>query len=143
MDKAIEWYEKAYEMHEGDAGYAAAQISDIYEDLGNQEKKLEWEEKSAKEGFAGAMIRMGLRYDGEDASPADREKAIAWYRKAYEAQGGAAESAALFLAMAYDNQGQVDQAVEWYQKVIGFHGTNEKWAKEMMAECLKRHGLNQ
>ena len=116
LDKAIEWYQKAYELHGDDAGFAAYQLAGIYSDEENVVKKWKWTKKSAQEGYDEAMLDMGLRYDEGNASPEDQAKAMEWYQTAYAQHGTAVGDAALLIAMMYDRQEQAEKAFEWYSK---------------------------
>lgn len=116
LKKAMEWYEKAYNLHGMIAGDAAYQLAGIYSDEENDEKKWEWTKKSANEGYDEAMIDIGLCYDGDDASSEDQAKAMEWYQTAYAQHGTAVGDAALLIAMMYDRQEQAEKAFEWYSK---------------------------
>lgn len=116
LDKAIEWYQKAYELHGDDAGFAAYQLAGIYSDEENVVKKWEWTEKSAQEGYDEAMLDIGLRYDGDDELSEDLDQAMEWYQKAYAQHGSVAGDAAILIAMIYERKDQEEKAFEWYSK---------------------------
>ncbi len=66
----------------------------IFESHGDYASAMEWYGKGAKAGYDWAMFNTGLFYQKGKGVPQDTEEAKAWYKKAYDRHGDAAEKAA-------------------------------------------------
>ena len=60
QDKAIEWYQKAYECHGEVAGPAAFVLGCMYGNQGNMGKAFAWYSKGAAEGLDWCMCSLAL-----------------------------------------------------------------------------------
>jgi len=100
-DKAIEWYQKAYEMDDkGASGSSANNLGYIYADLKEYEKSKEWYKKGIIKNSPSANFGLGLLYkkdykmgDMRGANSLgllyqhdldDNKNAEIWYKKAVE-----------------------------------------------------------
>jgi TPR repeat protein len=94
----------------GDLLYMEA---DLLDERGQYTEALPLLLKGAKAGDTSCQILLGnYLSDGRKGIPVDRKRAIYWYMRAYK-QGSSA--AASNLAMTYRKQGDVDEALRWYE----------------------------
>ncbi len=106
IDKAIEWYRKSYEQQGEKAQDAAYKLRDIYNHLLHEEAQgFEWNQRGAAWGDDEAMYNIGVSYKWKD-----KDKALEWFRMAYEKQGEKAGAAAYQIGCLLDN----DEAFTWF-----------------------------
>lgn len=80
----LESAKKAYESHEENAGELADDIGRRYDEMGDFQTAFQWYQKSAEEDWDWGMFHLAGCYAAGEGTSQDTEKAIAWYRKAYE-----------------------------------------------------------
>lgn len=93
-EEAKVWYKKAYEKHGEAAAKAADKMGLIFTSQHDYAGALEWYKKSAEAGYDWTMVKTGVIYQYGKGVPQDTEEAKAWYKKAYDRHGDAAEKAA-------------------------------------------------
>ena len=83
----------------------------------DEKKAVEWYEKAAAQGNAGAQYNLGVSYYNGQGVGKDEKKAVEWYEKAAAQSDADAQYA---LGVCYENgKGVVKdekKAVEWYEK---------------------------
>ena len=113
----LESAKKAYESHEENAGELADDIGRRYDEMGDFQTAFQWYQKSAEEDWDWGMFHLAGCYAAGEGTSQDTEKAIAWYRKAYEKQGDAAGEAANEIGRIYLNLPQHEkEALEWFRR---------------------------
>ena len=105
---AIKYFEKAYEL--GSAG-GAEKLYQAYTELGDEEKKKEWELKGAEMGVAWIQYNLGISYK----KSGDLGEAEKWYLKSAEQNYSEAQNNLGFL---YEDQGKYTEAEKWYLKAV-------------------------
>ena len=139
QDKAIEWYIKAIESGNMEAGTklrnlekkvieklvkngdidTIIKLAEYYEEIKDYLTAFFYYEKAAEQGNATAQFNLGYFYDEGLGVEQDYKKAKEWYEKAAE-QGNA--TAQFNLGYLYENGLGVEQdykkAKEWYEKAI-------------------------
>ena len=103
---AIKYFEKAYEL--GSAG-GAEKLYQAYTELGDEEKKKEWELKGAEMGVDWIQYNLGNYYK----KSGNLEEAEKWYLKSAE-QGYI--NAQYNLGNLYTKLGNIKKAEYWYLK---------------------------
>lgn len=117
MEKASECFLDAYD-HNGDAaGTAADEIGGIYAFSWQDNKEaVEWYRRGAELGSDLAMHDLGWMYDNGKGVEEDKDKAMEYYRKAYDRQGKAAGRAACNIGNLYEETyREYEKALEWYR----------------------------
>ena len=113
-EKAIEYYKKAYELNGGAKGQAANIIGDTYNKLRIYEEANKWYRCAGEAGYDWGWYNLGNNYHYAECGVAqDYEKAIEYYKKAYELNGEAKGGAATRIARAYRSQGNKEEAAKW------------------------------
>ncbi len=109
FDKAIYWYEKAYEKDRGSD--AANNIGYLYKEQKKYNEAIQWYEKAIDKNHALSCYNLAYLYDEILKKPG---QAISYYEKAYKLGN---KSAPLSLGIIYKNNYQdYDKAIEWYEK---------------------------
>ena len=114
--KAVEWYQKAYEIKGECAGVAALNIGSLFDNNGDYESAVEWYRRGAELGDDGAMFNLGVCYEEGKGVEENQSKAREWYRKAYEGKGECAGQAACNIGNLFYNNEYYESAVEWYRR---------------------------
>ena len=101
--------------------------------LKNYPNAVQWEQEATK-GDADAMYNLGHTYQ---TKVKDFDKAIYWYKKAYEQDKGS--DAANNIGYLYKEQKQYDNAILWYQKAIAMnHALSSYNLAYLYDEILKK-----
>lgn len=125
-DKALEFYKKAYELKGGAAGKSANCIGFINEEKNNYGEVIKWFESAGLMGRDWGWYNLAYRYCNGQGVDEDRDKALEFYKKAYELGGEAAGDSACNIGWIYYNQGEYGEANTWYRKA-GEAGCDWGW----------------
>ena len=119
IQKAIQLFEKAYEMSGEAAGNSANQIGLIYWNENDYSKANEWHQKAGEAGYDWGWNNLALSYRNGDGVEKDIQKAIQLFEKAYGMSGEAAKKSAEWLMNIYNNElYDSGKAQEWKNKWI-------------------------
>ena len=120
--KAIEWFQKAYELGASDgalyAGYA-------YRDSGDFDHSVEWLEKAYEAGNVNGAFELGFIFDQGTNCEVDYEKAFDWFMKAAEmGNAAAAQNIGVYYNVGHYVEKDTAKANEWFQKAkdMGYTG---------------------
>ncbi len=115
-------YEKIHESPE-----AMYSLGNSYYIKGDYKKAVEWYEKAAAKGQAGAMYSLGYCYQYERGVTKDYKKAVEWYEKA-AAKGHASAMWSLGNCYYYGRGVDTDKkkAVEWFKKAAALGHSDAK-----------------
>lgn len=112
LDKAIENYQKCYDIHDDFAGKSANRIGIIYDGV-NSNKAKEWYKNAADEDYDWGCYNLGWCFYNDK----DIALAVHYFFKAYELNGDAQEKAAYQIGNIYklyfDDQ---YMANEWHKR---------------------------
>ena len=126
MQKAVQLYEKAYEIGGAAAGKSANQIGSIYWNEKKHTEAKEWFEKSSEAGYDWSWYNIAGFYCDGRGIERDTQKAIQLYGKTYEIGGAAAGKSANQIGDIYLNEKKYTEANEWYKKA-GEAGCDWGW----------------
>ena len=119
LDKAMEWYQNAYDLHGEKEGYAANAIGVVYWNKSDRERAKVWIQRGVDLGNELAMWDMGYLYKNGFSENGcwvhDDEKAMEYWEKTYEMHGEKATSAAIEIAKYYQYKDK-EKAMKWYQR---------------------------
>lgn len=120
--KNINQHKKANEdnsLKPGDSGTEATKLfflaSEKWEE-GNKKSAFLLFLKAAKLGEASAQHNVGLFYDIGEGIKKDKDKALYWYKKAWE--GDHQTSSCINIALLYLGNGQRERAIFWWKKAV-------------------------
>lgn len=117
IKKALELYEKTYNMGNQAMGNIANQIGIIYSNEDDDELAVEWYQKAANTGYDWGWYNLGYKYRNGQGIREDKAKAIECYQKAYDLQDEAAKDAAKEIADIYINElYDFDEGKKWQAK---------------------------
>jgi TPR repeat protein len=110
-DKAIYWYEKAYDKEPSND--IANNLGYLYDDLGQYDKAIQYYKWATENGHALSALNLGILCKNRLQ---DYDKAIEWYKKAYNMgnMGGANGLGYLYKNIKND----LKKAEEWYNNAI-------------------------
>lgn len=123
--KALQLYERAYDMMDEVSGYAACRIGEIYKaGIGirpDMKKAFFWYERAAESHLEEAFFALGECYEHGEGTELDSEQAMTWYKKAYDCGGEYAGRAscriALILEQCREPSEKLDKEIlQWLQK---------------------------
>lgn len=80
---------------------------------GNLREALKLFKQAADEGDEGAQHNVGYFYDVGEGIPVDKEKALFWYKKAFE---NGAKYSCDNIGIIYKERGDIDSAKIWFMK---------------------------
>jgi uncharacterized protein len=110
-DKAIEWYEKAYDMDDvGAAGSAANNLGFLYDQTKQYKRSEKWYKKGIAKNSSNSSLGLGNLYKKLH----QYDDAIFYYKKAYKMEN---TSGANSLGLLYDEAlNDVNTAEFWYKE---------------------------
>lgn len=123
-DKALEYYQKQYDICKSWSATPLRNIANIYADEGEETSAEEWYKKAldafktlAEAGNADAMNEIGFMYDNGTGVELDYGKAMEWYEKAVD-EGNVEAMANIGFLYEYGNGVDQDfaKAMECYEK---------------------------
>ncbi len=120
--KAIEWFQKAYEMG---ASTGALYAGYAYSDRGDFDHSVEWLEKAYEAGNVKGAFNLGVIFDEGTNCEVDYEKAFDWFMKAAEmGNAAAAQNIGVYYNEGYYVEKDTAKANEWFQKAkdMGYTG---------------------
>ena len=120
--KAIEWFQKAYELG---ASNGALYAGYVYRDSGDFDHSVEWLEKAYEAGNANGAFELGLIFDQGTNCEVDYEKAFDWFMKAAEmGNAAAAQNIGVYYNVGHYVEKDTAKANEWFQKAedMGYTG---------------------
>ena len=120
--KAIEWFQKAYELG---ASNGALYAGYVYRDSGDFDHSVEWLEKAYEAGNVNGAFYLGVIFDQGTNCEVDYEKAFDWFMKAAEmGNAAAAQNIGVYYNVGHYVEKDTAQANEWFQKAedMGYTG---------------------
>lgn len=120
--KAIEWFQKAYELG---ASNGALYAGYVYRDSGDFDHSVEWLEKAYEAGNVNGAFYLGVIFDQGTNCEVDYEKAFDWFMKAAEmGNAAAAQNIGVYYNVGHYVEKDTAKANEWFQKAkdMGYTG---------------------
>ena len=120
--KAIEWFQKAYELG---ASNGALYAGYVYRDSGDFDHSVEWLEKAYEAGNVNGAFYLGVIFDQGSNCEVDYEKAFDWFMKAAEmGNAAAAQNIGVYYNVGHYVEKDTAKANEWFQKAkdMGYTG---------------------
>ena len=120
--KAIEWFQKAYELG---ASNGALYAGYVYRDSGDFDHSVEWLEKAYEAGNASGAFELGVIFHWGTNCEVDYEKAFDWFKKAADmGNATAAKNIGGCYNVGYYVEKDTAKANEWFQKAedMGYTG---------------------
>ena len=120
--KAIEWFQKAYELG---ASNGALYAGYVYRDSGDFDHSVEWLEKAYEAGNVNGAFYLGVIFDQGTNCEVDYEKAFDWFMKAAEmGNAAAAQNIGVYYNIGHYVEKDTAKANEWFQKAkdMGYTG---------------------
>ena len=114
--EAIRCLQKAYEMQGDWAGNAAYSIGRIFKERGRYNEENIWLRKACEAGYDQVCYRLANNYADGNGVAEDKEKAIEYYRKAYEMGGTCAGDAANSIGRIFAEREHYNEANIWFRK---------------------------
>ena len=131
-DRAVELYQKSYNMKGEAAGQSANSIGNIYYGMENYEEANKWYELAGEIGYDWGWCNLANNYSNGRGTSEDKDKAIGYYEKSYALNGGAAGECANYIGVIYYNREAYEEALEWFEK-SGKAGFDVGWGN--LAAC--------
>lgn len=122
-EKAIEFYHLAAAQ-----GFFAAfyDLGNIYYNKENYSEAAHWYELAGESGFDLGWRNLAILYDNGLGVYKDKEKAVDFYKKAYEANGASKGECANMIGLFYDNKYNYQNANKWFERA-GEAGNSWGW----------------
>lgn len=136
-EKALECFSDAYYELRDAAGDAADEIGGIYATLlQDDEEAVEWYRRGVEVGSDLAMFDLGWMYDNGKGVEEDKDKAMEYYRKAYECYGKAEGRAACNIGNLYEETYlDYKKALKWYRRSADL---GSDWAMYSLGEMYEK-----
>ena len=112
-DKAIELYEKAYNLKGKLAGECANNIGNIYHNRSDYESANKWYVKSGESGSSYGWFNLASNYYWGRGVSSSYQEAIKFYEKAFDCEGDLKTTAAHNLSVIYRKMGDSIQEKFW------------------------------
>ena len=114
-EKAIELFEKAYEMKGSNAGMVAHSIGLAYYNNGLYDEANKWFTSAGEEGYDWGWVALGNDYLWGCGFSKDLDRGRYYYEKACEMDGTAKGYSAYQIATIYNDKCEYDEARKWYR----------------------------
>ena len=125
-EKAMELYQKSYEMGDDSSGFSANNIGVIYKENKDYASANEWYRKAGEAGDSTGWLNLAVLYHKGYGVAVDKEKAVELYQKSYEMGGNSSGICACNLGLLYGENKDYTSANEWYRKA-GEAGVGKGW----------------
>ena len=123
-ESAMDWYKKSASQ-----GYYLPmnKLGNEYYNQGDYEEANKWYKLAGEAGYDWGWYNLANAYRNGNGVEKDEDKAIEFYKKAYNIGGEAAGSSANRIGIIYYNRGDYEEANKWY-KLAGEAGYDWGWS---------------
>lgn len=113
IEEASKWFQLAASQ-----GYFIAmdQLGDILCGTEEYEDAIKWYEAACESGYDVGYFNLARCYKNGNGVKEDKNKAIDLYERAYALRGSVSGRSALQIGYIYDENGEYEEANEWYKK---------------------------
>ena len=125
-NKAIELLKKAFDMNGNANGQSANEIGVIYYNKEDYSKAMHWYELAGEAGYDWGWKNLATLYDNGIGVHEDKDKAIEFYKKAYDASGKTKGECANIIGLFYYNKDNYQNANKWFERA-GEAGNSWGW----------------